>query len=242
VPEPSLAIANTPPAKNAKPTAANVQQLESWLASITAFRAYTSQRPWTFYEEIDTYLGPWGDSGYPIAYGKKYCILFSQDVQLNSDDAGRAWVRRTLILLQEAIKTYIVKRFRDGNLGSIREPELRKVAFDSHPEAYTSGGLTMVCLISAKLLPHISRIPAAEFNPMARSFGPSVVQFVVTGGLMIPDVLGYLLGTIAGAAHTGVLAAAYASDQQRFASEQRLGESVAEAIRIVEAGYVDHVG
>ena len=104
MPDPALSLLPTPPAKNAPPTPENARLLQAWLDSITAYRATTAGRPWTFYEQLDNYLGPWGESGYPIAYGKKYCMLFSSDRRLNSDQAGRIWVRRTLILLQEAIK------------------------------------------------------------------------------------------------------------------------------------------
>ena len=68
-------LVSVPPAKTAPPTPENVRKRQAWLDSITAYRASTAGRPWTFYEQIDKYLGPWGEQGYPIAYGKKYCIL-----------------------------------------------------------------------------------------------------------------------------------------------------------------------
>ena len=199
MPEPALALLPTPPAKNAPPTLENVRLLQAWLDSITAYRASTADRPWTFYEQIDSYLGPWGQSGYPMAYGKKYCVLFASDRRLNADRAGRIWVRRTLILLQEAIKNEVMRRFRQRSLAYLKESELRKVAFDSHPAAYTEGGLIMVTILSTDLLPHVAGIPAAEFSPMSKSFMASVVQLVVTTGLLVRQSLALLAANAAGA-------------------------------------------
>ena len=231
-----------PPAKNAKPTPENVRLLRNWLDSITAYRAATAGRPWIFYEQIDAYLGPWGESGYPIGYGKKYCILFSTDRRLNADRAGQVWVHRTLTLLQEAIKNEVMRRFLQGSLAHLREPELRQVAFDSHPAAYTEGGLIMVTILSTELLPHVASIPAAQFSPMSQSFKASVVQLVLTTGLLVPQSLALLAANAAGPAPPGALAHELHADMQRFTAEQELGRHLADALRAVRAGRADHVG
>ena len=242
VPDPSLALLSSPPAKNAKPTPENIRLLRTWLDSITAYRTATAGRPWTFYEQIDSYLGPWGSSGYPIGYGKKYCILFSTDRPLNADRAGRLWIRRTLILLQEAIKAEVMRRFIQGNLAYLKESELRQVAFNSHPDAYTEGGLIMVTILSPELLPHVASIPAAEFSPVAQSFKASVIQLVLTTGLLVPQSLALLAANAAGPAHTRVLAHEMHADMQKLTAELELGRHLAEALRALRAGKADHVG
>lgn len=230
------------PAKNGSPTPANVRQLEDWLNSNLAFRANTGGRPWTFYEELDKFLGPWGDNGYPIAYGRKYCILFSRDVRLQHSAAGSAWVRRTLILLQTSLRDYVLERFRQGSLGRITEPELRKVAFDTHPRAYTEGGLAMVLLISPDLVGHLASIPSAEFSPLADNFRPTMVQVFVTGEILLPQATALLLAGAAGPAHTGLISRAIAMDQARFANELNLSRALGETQRAIANGRVDHLG
>jgi len=44
--------------------------MDNWLTSIIDGHP-NATTTYTFYEEIDKYLGLWGKDGYPIAYGKK---------------------------------------------------------------------------------------------------------------------------------------------------------------------------
>jgi len=231
----------TPPAKTSTPTAANQRALEDWLLSIMAFRAGTDGKPWTFYEEVDKYLGPWDTKGYPIAYGKKYCVLFSQDERLAADPAGSAWIRHTLILLQVALKDFILARYRKGTLGALTEPEFRKAAFDSHPRAYTEGGLTMVVMISPLLALHVAAIPAVEFEPWSPNFGSTVGQVVITSGMVLPRGVAILLATAAGPAHTGIFARAMAMDRERLATEMALGTGIFNARAAIAGGRCDNV-
>jgi hypothetical protein len=230
-----------PPAKGSSPTPANQAALEEWLLSIMAFRPETVDKPWTFYEEIDKYLGPWGKEGYPIAYGKKYCVLFSSDERLAADLAGRSWIRRTLILLQVSLKDFILARYKKGTLKTLTEPELRKAAFDSHPRAYTEGGLTMVVMLSPRLAAHVATIPAVEFIPTAPSFGSTVVQVVVTAKMVLPRAVAQLLAGAAGPAHTGILVRAMAMDRDRLMAQINLGTSFYEARRAVASGRCDNI-
>jgi hypothetical protein len=230
-----------PPAKSSPPTPANRKALEDWLLSIMAFRPETEGKPWTFYEEIDKYLGPWGMHGYPIAYGKKYCVLFSGDRRLAADPAGKAWIRRTLLFLQLALKDFIVERYAKGTLATLTEAELRKAAFDSHPRAYTEGGLTMVVMISPALAIHVATIPAAEFKPTSETFGATVAQVFITAGMVLPRGVAILLATMAGPAHTGIFVHAMATDRARLAAEMNLGSALFETRRAVALGLCDNV-
>jgi hypothetical protein len=230
-----------PPAKTSSPTPANQLALANWLTSIMAFRAESAGKPWTFYEEVDKYLGPWREKGYPIAYGKKYCQLFYNDPKLQADIAGSAWIRRTLLLLQEAIKDFILSRYRQGSLARVTEPELRKAAFDSHPAAYTEGGLTMVVMLSPGLTMHVAAIPAVEFKPTSDNFGATLVQLFTTGTMVAPRCVALILAGAAGPAHTGILGRAMAMDRARLTAEMNLGAAVADARRAVASGRCDNV-
>ena len=183
-----------PPAKDAEPTPDNVRALRAWLDAVTAYGAYTTGRPWRFYEELEAYLGPWGPSGYLLSYGKKYCLLFSQHEQLNRSPLGAAWVQRTLLLLQDVLKELVLDRFRARTLGQLTAEELRRAAFDSHARAYTEGGLAMVGRLSLRLLGQIALIPAVELLPGARNFSASWRQVLKTSGLALPQSIALFFG------------------------------------------------
>lgn len=178
--------------KTAPPTPENVQIVRTWLTSLIA--GHTGARnTYTFYEEIDTWLGPFGASGYPLGYGKRYNVLFSSNERLQMDPVGREWVWHTTIILQEALRDFLVARFAAGGLGSLLEPELRRAAFDSHPRAYVRGGLTLVLLIAPELLPEIVAIPNSEFSPSSPNFGSSWRQVFTTMGQVVPSAAATLL-------------------------------------------------
>jgi len=49
------------PIKTAPPNPTNIRVLEDGLTSVIAGHPQSIQ-PWTFYEELDQYLGPWGNT------------------------------------------------------------------------------------------------------------------------------------------------------------------------------------
>jgi hypothetical protein len=198
-----------------------------------------SKEPWTFYEEIDAYLGPFGADGYPIGYGKKYCVLFNTDERLKRDPEARAWVRRTTVLLQTYLRKFIVERYRNGTLAALTEKELREAAFDSHPLAYTKGGLTLVALISPGLVPHISGIPRAEFSGPNRA--AAWRQFFTTAGLVVPEAIGDIAAGMAGPAHTGLFTRAADQDFQRLLARQRLADYLDRVQQGIADGLFDRI-
>lgn len=136
--------------------------LRAWLRSIQAFEARSAERPWLFYEEIDAYLGPWGDRGYPIGYGKKYCQRFFNDARLRDDPTGRRWMEHTLLLLQQEIQRFVLERFAQGTLASVSERELRWFAFGSHSRAYVRAGFTQVALQSPAVVASVAYVIGPE--------------------------------------------------------------------------------
>lgn len=136
----------SPPATDSAPTPSNVAALRAWLRSIQAFQESSADEPWLFYEEIDAYLGPWGERGYPIGYGKKYCQRFFNDVRLRDDPMGRRWMEHTLLLLQQEIQRFALQRYVQGTLSSMSERELRRFALGSHSRAYVRAGFTQLIL------------------------------------------------------------------------------------------------
>lgn len=229
-----------PPPKNSKPTAQTIAQLEAWLTSLIAGHPQATQT-YTFYEEIDKYLGPWGANGYPIAYGKKYNIAFSSNSKLQADPVVKNWVWRTTIILQELLRDFIVNRYRAGNLATLTEAELRQAAFDSHPKAYTEGGLTLVAIVSPELIPTIKEIPKAEFKESSPNYQASKKQVWETIRLVAPQVIGMLFATLAGPAHTGLLSRAAQRDQRMFLNEIQMGQSLGNLRHAINDGKFDRV-
>lgn len=183
-----------PPVASCRPM--DAPRVRSLLDSAIAYRA-TATSTYQFYEEIDAWLGPWGPRGYPIGYGKKYNLLFSSNPPLNRDLVyGKRWVERTTVLLQEAIRDYLVSRVAAGTIATLREPELRMAAFDSHPKAYLDGGLLGVVENSPELFLVIVTIPYEEFNPSNPNFMPTINQVIKVVRL---SSLADLLRTLAGA-------------------------------------------
>lgn len=227
-----------PPPKNSTPTPDRVKALDNWLLSITDGHPKAKEH-WTFYEEIDAYLGPFGDEGYPLGYGKKYCILFNNDLMLRKSKNAMAWVKRTTILLQTYLRAYIVERYRQGTLKSLTEEELRKMAFAQHPRAYTKGGLVNVMLLAPHMLPQIATIPATEF--FSENWVSSWAQLITTGKLVIAEMAGTMLATAVGPAHTGLYARAHEKDRQEFRRRQQIGDFLDALKKAIESGKLDRV-
>lgn len=145
-----------------------------------------------FYEVIDQWLGPWGDQGYPINYGKLYNIKFNTNEKLNQNPITRDWVWNTTIDLQKALLDFIIQRYRDHTLGKITEPELRAAAFKSHAKAYVQAGLPEVALAAPELLPYVAAIPAKEFIPTSPNFASTISQVFSTAELTIESLPRYI--------------------------------------------------
>lgn len=199
-----------------------------------------------FYEELDAWLGPWGPSGYPLGYGKKYNILFSQNARLQADPSARAWVRRTGILLQEALRDFLVDLVRNGtnangvSIQGLTEAQLRAAAFESHPRAYTEAGLTMVALAAPELTLEIATIPGAEFNPFTSdTFFSTIDQVIETAGIVAPQAVATGLAAIM-PAHSGFLRNAARADRMRMRHETGQIRSLAALRDGLTRGDYDH--
>ena len=149
------------------------------LKSLIAYSG-TAKSTYEFYEVIDNWLGPWGENGYPIGYGKKYNILFNANETLNSPDRpnSASWVRKTTVNLQLAVIQCIEQSIKNGSLATMSESYLRKCAFDSHPKAYLDAGLLIVAETEVTSLLTIASIPWREFNPLSQSFNATFLQVV----------------------------------------------------------------
>lgn len=183
--------------------------------------------PWLFYEEIEEWLGPWGLSGYPIGYGKFYCMQFNGDQKLQGNLVTRNWLRKTTVALQESIRDYIVGKIRDGSINTVNNESLKKAAFDSHPKCYDQSGLALVATTSPEMIPIIVAIAGTEFIPFIKNnAAASWKQAFETLGRMIPQVTGITLASLAGPAHTGIFGIAAGRDRQESMADQQLGEAL----------------
>jgi hypothetical protein len=220
--------------------ARTAQLVHAQLTSVIAGhpQATTTYR---FYEELDGWLGPWGERGYPIAYGKFYNVAFSTNEKLMANAGARDWVWRTTILLQEALRDYIVQRVRHCTLASLSEGELRTAAFNSHPAAYDMAGLTMLAMVAPELTGVIATIPLREFSPTSENFSASVRQLFETVGRVAPQMTGASLAALAGPAHTGIFARAVQQDQRRLQDELALGRELSATRAKIDRGDLDHI-
>ena len=128
-----------PPLKEINYDESTIQYVYDQLTSVIIGRPMAVQ-PYTFYEEIDAWLGPWGQNGYPLAYGKFYAVAFKSDQSLSADPETKQLVWDTTRTLQEALRDYIIERMHSKTLGAITEPELRSAALASHAKAYCGWG------------------------------------------------------------------------------------------------------
>jgi hypothetical protein len=240
-PAPLHDVTGGPPAKDSEPTPENVAALDRWLLSITAGHA-RADTDWRFYEEIDRYLGPWGQGGYPLSYGKKYCRLFTNDPAIVASQEASAWVRRITIILQHELRKLIVSRYRARSLGRLTEAELRRFAFDSHPKAYTQAGLTVLTLIAPELLPTIVSIPKAEFVPGSPNFTSSLRQVFMAGAMTGARFAGHAMMFLIGPSRSGVFRKAKVRDEIALRQHDRLARQLAELSVALAQGRLDHIG
>ena len=194
-----------------------------------------------FYEEIDAWLGPWGNTGYPIAYGKFYNLAFTGNAKLMGNANAAEWVRKTTIRLHEALRDFLVSRVRNCTIGGLTEGELRQAAFDSHPKAYDDGGLAMVVLVAPELVPVIATIPGKEFIPTSDNFGATVNQVLITAVRLAPELTGNTLAAMAGPAHTGLFQMAVERDRQRFMGEMAIGRELDGIRSAIQRGQIDYI-
>jgi hypothetical protein len=227
------------PPKSAPATDANIKALHDALTALIAGHPGAVE-PWTFYEALDEYLGPWGGSGYPISYGKYYCIAFNQNEKLQRNPQTREWVRATTVALQEPLRDFIVERFRAGTLSSLTEAELRAFAFSVHPRAYVQGGLTLVTLTAPEMVPIIATIPAAQFSPASENFAATVKQVLSTLEMVIPQAAGMTIAAMM-PVHSGLLATAARRDAQGFQRDAALTRWLTDARRRLDAGELDQL-
>lgn len=229
-----------PPRSIIRSDAATAQSVHAQLTSVIAGHPQATTT-YQFYEELDTWLGPWGQAGYPISYGKFYNLLFTGNQNLMANPTTRQWVWRTTILLQEALRDYVVECVRSGSIVSLSEAQLRQAAFDSHPRAYDQGGLATVAMVAPELILEIAAIPRAEFSPSSANFGATVQQVFETLGLVAPKVVGGGLAALAGPAHTGLFSRAARQDERRFLGDLAISRELARLRDLIDRGQLDHV-
>lgn len=229
-----------PPKSVIRCDASTTQQVHGQLTSVIAGhpQATTTYR---FYEELDSWLGPWGQRGYPIGYGKFYNIAFSTNEKLMANPTAKQWVWRTTVLLQEALRDYVVSKVRDCAISSSTEPQLRQAAFGSHPRAYDRGGLATVALTAPELIPIIATIPLAEYSPTSPNFDATVKQVFDTLGRVLPKAIGGALAATAGPAHTGVLRRAVQQDQRHFLDEMAISRELGNLMSLINQGKLDYI-
>lgn len=229
-----------PPRKLIRPNEEHAELIYRELTSVIAGHP-GARETYTFYEELDDWVGPWGKAGYPIGYGKFYNIAFTRNAKLQANPITKKWVWKTTIALQEQLRDYVVSRHRASTLHLMTEPELRRAAFAGHPSAYQRGGLSTVVLTAPELLPVIATIPAAEFDPRDEDFPETIKQVFRTLAVVAPEATGSVLAAAAGPAHSGMLRIAMQRDRRAFLDMQAISRELSSLKMQIQAGHVDNI-
>lgn len=227
------------PPKSTPPSDTAARSMEEALGSVVAYHPRAPET-YTFYEVLDQWLGPWGTSGYPIAYGKYYNGQFTRSQPLQGNPETRQWLERTTVCLQTALIEFCVRRFRAGTLAALTEPQLREAAFASHVDCYIRSGLSRVLLTDPFMIPLVAAVPVKEFVPYSGNAAASWSQ-ALQAAVGTPAVtVGWSLALVM-PAHSGVLRRAAELDAKRrlhlFTFFQRLGRLRAD----IDAGRLDYI-
>ena len=185
-------------------------------------------------------MGPWGDNGYPIGYGKYYCKLFSENEKLKSNPESREWVRRTMVSLQESLRDFIVDRFSRHTLATLTQAEFTKYAFSTHARIYNNSGLTKIVMIAPEMIPVIIGIPGKEFSPVGPYFTATIQQVFETMERVVPTGLVVGMAAIM-PAHSGFLARAAQQDAAEQMQDRSLGQWLSATADALRAGRLDNV-
>jgi Stanniocalcin family len=89
----------------------------------------------TFYTECLNRRIPCGSDGYPIGYGLHFCNAFLHSAAPKMSTRGKTWITKTMLCLQQRLVP-----FGSGERRTTC-PNLKSVAFGSHPGCYVSSGL-----------------------------------------------------------------------------------------------------
>ena len=203
------------------PSSDGERKLRSALSSLS-LGGSAAIYPWIYYEAIDSYLGPWGPSGYPIGYGKKYCVLFNTSLKLDGSEEAKKWVYSTTRNLQDSITNYILMQYRIGNLNKITKESLKDAAFESHVSSYLKGGMTRVVVNAPVAVAIIATIPLEEF--WGSDFVATWKQAIITAGgvmLQIAASPAVTAAVLLAPVHSGYLARARQRDAQAEWGELR---------------------
>ena len=181
-----------------------------------------------------------GAVGYPLGYGKFYCVLFNTNSGLSANTQTKRWVEKTTLQLQTALRDYIVSRFKAGTLKQTTEADIRAAAFESHAKAYADGGLAMVCLVAPELLPIIMRLPIKEFLPGSGNAVASWGQLTQTIAIVAPMGVGIAIAATM-PAYSGLFKIAVQRDRNEMLQEQAIGRNLQQLLRDVQGGNYDRM-
>jgi hypothetical protein len=210
--------------KSAASTKATADQL---YIELTAYIAghINAPDPWTFYEELDHFLGPWGPQGYPLSFGKFYTQLFHNDPALQNNLEAWLWIQKTTIRLQEFIRDAVVELFQKGQLASLTEPRLNSLASVRHSRVFDNDGLALIVRVAPHLLPAMVSLPAVESASSLDYSSTSWLQTVDTLTLLSQAPPGSVLTAataVGGRQHSAVIQRALAtSGMNAVLAEQR---------------------
>ncbi len=118
----------------------------------------------SFYDSLETHF-QCDNRGYPLSYGKKFCLKFLDKRGQFSED-GQQWIDSTMLCLMKHLNNL------DPDLSC---KALRKEAFASHIPCYIDNGYCNLSKEDRKLVYKIA-IPSSVFHPRVWNQGIKVLQ------------------------------------------------------------------
>jgi hypothetical protein len=153
-----------------------VSKDRSYSEDCTKYINFSGSRSCEFYQCRESNADYSGLSqGYYIKYGLKYCALFSEQLKPILSSAGKSWVDRTRRLLMLHVQQNIPW---DAN-----PEEVRRSAFNSHPDCYVRGG---ICMLPPSDLIKIVRIIDTYDHDLAQLITTVITCIGSYSGLSLP--------------------------------------------------------
>lgn len=184
---------------NSNLTANSIFNIKNRLNNTIAYKMMATNT-WTFYETVESALGPYGDKGFPLFSGKFFTMALNTNTKLQQNTVSAAWVKNSTIKIQEKIRDGIVDSLTKNKTGKISEVELRGLGNKAMNSVYDDQGIKMIIAIAPELLPIFQTLPGraslnyshyfkdlvSETFCILETFIPSMIQ-QFTSGTDLPE-------------------------------------------------------
>lgn len=184
---------------NSNLTANSIFNIKTRLNNTIAYKMM-APNTWTFYETVESILGPYGDKGFPLFSGKFFTMALNTNTKLQQNTVSSAWIKNSTIKIQEKISESIIESLSKNKTGKISDVELRSIGNKAFNSVYDDQGIKMIVAIAPEILPLFQTLPGraslgyshyfkelvSETFCMLETFIPSMIQ-QFTSGTDLPE-------------------------------------------------------